>query len=570
MLRYSSLLILSLVLLVVGVTALSPPAVQWSVLVQGSSTVTITGLRQLAVRRSLPVSGGVVEIGTFKGTSIQVGSFTFTNLNPLGTTYDLFVVLINNNGVPVWGFSGGGTGDDYGIDIVIDNDGNFYFGGFSNSTDFQLGTSSFSVPTTNAYDFYLCKFVVSSGPSFTFTYPWCQTGGGTKADQGQMMHFDNRNNWVSLAGTYSSPVLTYGTGSDTRTLTNGNSAGTTSDGFLVLYDGTTGALARFNGNVVNGLGFGGVNNEQFVSMRCEGRIVRGNQRAPTCYIGGFYASPGLTWAGVTLPLRGPNNDAYVIAWNPLESQPQRWVWFGGSASLNDGVVDLILPVQLQADTEEVNGNGNNNGDNGNHNDNNNQGQNDADNSNDVDDGDRTGVVYIVGSYGNGFFFDPQQSSVALVSQGLADTFIIKLYFGAVKWVQTLGGAANDVGQSIGLDINNNMYVMTQYFSASVNFYDNSNGAPTQLIATNADSTQLTSDVSYIVLNAAHGALQTWTSLNGDALDYGGAMMITRAGYASFGGYTFSTNFTYNNQFTVSSGNTPHIMRLWFMRTRPPM
>jgi len=73
--------------------------------------------------------------------------------------------------------------------------------------------------------------------------------------------------------------------------------------------------------------------------------------------------------------------------------------------------------------------------------------------------DINGNLYITGSFSSGVDFDPSPDSFYLYSAGFSDIFIIKLdQFGNLIWAKQTGGTGTDIGNSIKVDNNGNIYL----------------------------------------------------------------------------------------------------------------
>ncbi len=83
--------------------------------------------------------------------------------------------------------------------------------------------------------------------------------------------------------------------------------------------------------------------------------------------------------------------------------------------------------------------------------------------------DKIGNVYITGSFSDTVDFDPNQASTTLVASGGLDIFIQKLNAsGELLWVKQMGGALDDIGSSISVDSEANVY-STGAFKGAVDF-----------------------------------------------------------------------------------------------------
>jgi hypothetical protein len=83
--------------------------------------------------------------------------------------------------------------------------------------------------------------------------------------------------------------------------------------------------------------------------------------------------------------------------------------------------------------------------------------------------DANGNIYITGFYKETVDFDPGPGTFYLTSNGLDDAFIFKLNGnGNFVWAKSIGGTATDIGSSIVIDSNGDIYI-AGYFEGNVDF-----------------------------------------------------------------------------------------------------
>ncbi len=81
-------------------------------------------------------------------------------------------------------------------------------------------------------------------------------------------------------------------------------------------------------------------------------------------------------------------------------------------------------------------------------------------------------IYITGTFSGTADFDPSASNYSLASIGAGDVFISKLdAFGNFVWAKGLGGANDDIGRSIAVDLSGNVFT-TGYFEGTGDFDPN--------------------------------------------------------------------------------------------------
>lgn len=127
-------------------------------------------------------SGNTYTVGYFTGSA----SFGSTTLNSAGGT-DVFLVKTNNQGVYQWAVKAGGSGADRGTSIKVDASGNSYITGYYN------GTASFgstSITSEGLQDIFVAKYNASGA------LQWVSSAGGSLADAGSGVSFDNSGNVI--------------------------------------------------------------------------------------------------------------------------------------------------------------------------------------------------------------------------------------------------------------------------------------------------------------------------------------------------------------------------------------
>src|ERR1017187_4094350 len=84
-------------------------------------------------------SGNRYVTGYFHSSTITFGTTTLTN-NGTGTTEDMFIVKYDPNGNVLWAKSAGGSGFDWGHGIAVDSSGNSYVTGYLGSSPITFGS----------------------------------------------------------------------------------------------------------------------------------------------------------------------------------------------------------------------------------------------------------------------------------------------------------------------------------------------------------------------------------------------------------------------------------------------
>lgn len=137
---------------------------------------------------ALDNSGGVYIIGYYQDT-VYFGDFSKASKGG----YDIFLTKYNSFGTIEWVQSAGGTSNDLGYSMAIDNSENVYV------TGFYQGTANFgaiSKTSVGANDMFIAKY----NPAI-MSWSWVQSAGGTNNEFGQSIAIDSNGN-VFVAGIY--------------------------------------------------------------------------------------------------------------------------------------------------------------------------------------------------------------------------------------------------------------------------------------------------------------------------------------------------------------------------------
>ena len=149
-------------------------------------------------------------------------------------------------------------------------------------------------------------------------------------------------------------------------------------------------------------------------------------------------------------------------------------------------------------------------------------------------------VYVTGKYSNTVDFG---NGISKTSSGITDIFIAKYNInGILQWVKSDGGAQDDIGKGLVLDVNNNVYVIGDYkdtatFGSNVTTRTSMGG----------------SDVFLIKYNS-NGIFQWVKSDGGSSSDYSNAITIDINNNIYYTGtFTSTANFG-TNTFTSAGGS----------------
>jgi hypothetical protein len=178
-----------------------------------------SGTHNSGLRLALDNLGNIYTTGFYSTTVDFDPGVNITNLNsvlaPAGsataTFNDIFIWKLNNSGDFVWANSYGGNGEDTGLDICTDSQGNVYSAGFfSGTADFEPSSNVSNLISNGLKDIYFQKIQPDIIPSINASGPisFCPGESVTLTSSST-----TGNTWstgattqsitVNLAGTYS-------------------------------------------------------------------------------------------------------------------------------------------------------------------------------------------------------------------------------------------------------------------------------------------------------------------------------------------------------------------------------
>lgn len=186
--KHSTLFPLSILLFIANILVYQPLLAQnWAVGLGSSSTDEVQSI-------AIDAANNSYVVGFFTGTIDLDGSGT--NVLSSAGGRDIFIAQINPNGQLNWALGIGGTGDDEGNDIAVDNNGNVYVvGRFSGFVDFDPTISISLKSSLNSSDVFLAKYDVSGALVSV------QTIAGTGTDAANHLALDEDDN-IYIAGIF--------------------------------------------------------------------------------------------------------------------------------------------------------------------------------------------------------------------------------------------------------------------------------------------------------------------------------------------------------------------------------
>jgi hypothetical protein len=415
---------------------------------------------QSAFTIAVDLTGNIYTTGWFTGTAdFDPGTGIF-NLTAVGNN-DIFVLKLDPYGDFIWAKSFGGSADDIGQEIIVDNSGNVYTTGrFQGAVDFDPGAGVLNLTSSGLNDIFISKFD-SLGNLI-----WAKTFGGSLHDDGRSLAFDLAGN-LYTTGEFSDTVdFNPGTGIFNLIASGYN------DMFILKLDvlGNFVWAKRVGGNDTN---FGGS-----IAINSQGIYIVG------AYAGTADFDPGpgvynLTSAGIedifvlkldvagnyawAKSVGGINYDGGISTALDQAGNIYTTGAFMGTADFDTGPGILNMTSSgggdifvLKLDSlgnfgwaKKMGGVGD-------------------------DDGyfiavDSSGNVYTTGFFNNTVDFDPNAGTYNLTSAGMKDIFISKLDpAGNFAWAKRMGSTADDAGGAIAVDLSGNVFTVG-YFNTTVDF-----------------------------------------------------------------------------------------------------
>lgn len=144
--------------------------------------------------------GNIYKIGRFHSGPVDFdpGSDVF-NLSSVGGL-DIYVSKYDTSGNLIWAKRFGGTEDDGGSSITVDDSGNVYFtGNFEGTADFNPGVDVYNLTSNGSSDIFVCK--LDSDGNFL----WAKQMGGTFKESGNGITVDGSGS-VYVTGHFESMV----------------------------------------------------------------------------------------------------------------------------------------------------------------------------------------------------------------------------------------------------------------------------------------------------------------------------------------------------------------------------
>jgi len=201
-----------------------------------------------------------------------------------------------------WSTYYGGNNDDYGVDIVPDNNGNVYVAGYTISTSSNMATTgAFQTSASAGYDGFIAKYT-SKGQRIWGTY-----FGGTGDEYIRAIALDKNGDLYVTGKCTNTTIMTAGAHQT-------NYGGGTSDAFLAKFSGT--------GQRLWATYYGGTGEDIGNSVTCDTNGC--------VYIAGFTTSiNNISTVGAHQTINGGSQDCFLTKFYP--NGQRHWAtYYGGS------------------------------------------------------------------------------------------------------------------------------------------------------------------------------------------------------------------------------------------------
>ncbi|GAB4404907.1 MAG: hypothetical protein OHK0039_05480 [Bacteroidia bacterium] len=341
-------------------------------------------------------SGQVYTTGGFRGTADADPGAGSSPLTSAGA-YDAFVQKLDAQGNFLWAKAYGGTSDDFGTAIALDDSGHVYvLGFFSGTVDVDPGPGVSALTSTGGSDIFVQKLNADG------SFRWARSWGGLLEDTGLSLALDDSGH-VYITGGFEGTV-DFDPGPGVSTLTSAGAH----DIFVQKLDA--------QGNFLWARTWGGTSSDFGTSIALDdsGGVYLTGVFAGTA---DFDPGPGSS------PLSSTGGDDIFV--QKLDAQGN-FLWANAWGSASDDRGSAIAA-------------------------------------------DAAGTVYTTGWFAGTADIDPGPGSSPRSPAGGIDIFVQKLDAqGNFLWASTWGGASDEEGFSIAVDVSGQVYT-TGLFAGTADF-----------------------------------------------------------------------------------------------------
>jgi len=280
-----------LVYLLIPAAGFAQPVWNWA-------RVAGTGSRQEGTAITVD-STNVYTTGWIRGSGNVFGSNTVSSAGG----DDIFLAKYDLNGTNLWVRAAGGTSDDFGYSIAVDNAGNIYLCGKFSGTATFYGTSNISLNALGGSEIFVAKYDTDG------QVLWAKKAGGTNNDEAAGISTDGVN--VYVTGSYQG-IATFGLLPALSSLGN-------NDIFIASYNAATGA----ENWVVSG---GGTGDDKGYAIAIDTGFI---------YATGYYGNSCTFQNQAGTLTNNGNHDMFLVKYN--FSGSGQWMRRAGGNDIDEGL-----------------------------------------------------------------------------------------------------------------------------------------------------------------------------------------------------------------------------------------
>ncbi len=174
-------------------------------------------LNNYANAMALDASANLYVCGYFNGTNVNFNAGgNPINLSSNGLS-DIFIAKYSSTGLLTYAKNIGGSGNDFGLSIKLDQASNFYISGSfeSSNVDFDPSAASNSLSSNGGFDAFLGKYTCSSSDNL-----WAVSYGDAAGNDDASSIAINSDNDVIVSGRFSGSATDLNPGTGVQTMTN--------------------------------------------------------------------------------------------------------------------------------------------------------------------------------------------------------------------------------------------------------------------------------------------------------------------------------------------------------------
>jgi len=337
--------------------------------------------------------GNTYVTGSFSSPTINFGNgITLTNSGAI----DYYLVKYSSSGLAQWAQGATGVSNDVGYNVTLDATGsNVYVVGNTNSASITFPVGGTLV--NNGHDDVFIAKYSSAG-----VLQWVKLKGGSSDDIGEKIAVDGSGN-AYISGYFASSSVTFGPG---ISVANAGGFSGTDDIFIAKFD--------VNGNALWAQRAGGTANDAGMGIAVDGS-------GSNVYATGYYSSTSVAFGATPALVNSGGQDFFIVKYN--SSGTAQWA-NTAVGTLNDVGNDVKVDVH--------------------------------------------GNVRVVGTYNSSTLTFSGLTPLSN-NGGSDIFTLFYTPAGVVQWANGAGGSGNDVGSSVSLDIDANAYITGYFGSSTISF-----------------------------------------------------------------------------------------------------